>query len=650
MSWDDGTHAKVKKIELTYGDLIYSIKVTYEGTTVPPQLHGTASSRLAEFTLDPDEYITALSSYGKMLGTQEAIMAMTFTTNKKTYGPYGNKFGSLTSTPEATGKQIAGFFGTSGSYLNSINVHYAPVPTGTGTGTSTGSGTGTESGTDGSETGTGTGTSTGSGTGTELGSGTGTGGSGPGSGTGTSTNTGSGSGSGAEKLDAQGGTGGTVWDDGSDHDGVTKIYIRQGALGIQYVKFDYVKAGQPITGAMHGVQGSRGSDKDVVIIHPDEYLISVNGWYDSSNVIQGIQFKTNKTTSENFGYELDGDGTEFTLQVQDKKIIGFHGFASNHLNSIGAYFVPLVTTTPSVPPKKLKAEGGEGTVWDDGSHDNVKKVYAGQGDSGVAAVMFEYTNGSQVVIGAERGKSTPLGFEGFELESGEYITSVQGTYDKIYGHDNAILTMLIFKTSKNKTWGPYGLEGSTRFVLKEEGYKIVGFHGRAGENINAIGAYLAPIGTIPIIPATPGQKLEGIGSDGGTSWDDGAYDGVKKVYVGQADSGISAVKFEYNKGAQVVFGDEHGEPTLLDYEEFVIDYPSEYITQVDGTFDKIFGSDGTVINMLRFKTNKKTSIPYGLEAGTPFVFKKEGHKIVGFHGSVGNLLNKFGVHVLPITN
>lgn len=162
----------------------------------------------------------------------------------------------------------------------------------------------------------------------------------------------------------------------------------------------------------------------IVISHPDEYLISVKGWYDSSNVIQGIQFKTNKTTSENFGYEIDGDGTEFTLQVQDKKIIGFHGFASNHLNSIGAYFVPLVSTTPSVPPKKLKAEGGEGTVWDDGSHGNVKKVSVGQGDSGVTAVMFEYTDGSQVIIGVERGKSTMLGFEGVSLKKNRLLVSL----------------------------------------------------------------------------------------------------------------------------------------------------------------------------------------------------------------------------------
>ncbi|CAF1933960.1 BnaC05g36870D [Brassica napus] len=243
MSWDDGKHAKVKKVQITYDDVIYSI----------------------QFTLDPDEYITALSAYGKTLSTQEVITALTFTTNKTTRGPYGKKSGFQISAPKATGKQIAGFLGTCGSVLNSIDVHYAPIPTGTG-------------------------------------------------------NSRSGTGSGAQKLEAQGGTGGTAWDDGSDHNGVTMIYVRNGGQGVQYVKFEYVKAGQPKQGALHGGQGGRGSSQEIVINHPDEHLIFVEGWYDSSNVILRIQFKTNQKTSEYIGYDFDGSGTKFTLQAQDKKI------------------------------------------------------------------------------------------------------------------------------------------------------------------------------------------------------------------------------------------------------------------------------------------------------------------------------------------
>ena len=142
-----------------------------------------------------DEYITALSAYVETLSTQDVVTSLTFTTNKKNYGPYGNKSGFQIFAPEETGKQIAGFHGTSGNVLNSISGYYAPIPT--------------------------------------------------------------------YKLVAVGGTGGSAWDDGSDHDGVTKITVRTGGVGIQYVKFDYVKAGQPKQGTLHGVHGSRGSTREV---------------------------------------------------------------------------------------------------------------------------------------------------------------------------------------------------------------------------------------------------------------------------------------------------------------------------------------------------------------------------------------------------
>lgn len=42
------------------------------------------------------------------------------------------------------------------------------------------------------------------------------------------------------------------WDDGSDHDDVTKIYVIGGTDRIQLIKIDYVKSGQPKNGSFHG--------------------------------------------------------------------------------------------------------------------------------------------------------------------------------------------------------------------------------------------------------------------------------------------------------------------------------------------------------------------------------------------------------------
>ncbi|KAL9291617.1 putative jacalin-like lectin domain-containing protein [Arabidopsis thaliana] len=298
--------------------------------------------------------------------------------------------------------------------------------------------------------------------------------------------------------------------------------------------------------------------------------------------------------------------------------------------------------------QKVEAQGGiGGDVWDDGTHDGVRKVHVGQGLDGVSFINVVYENGSQEVVGGEHGKKSLIGIETFEVDADDYIVAVQVTYDKIFGYDSDIITSITFSTFKGKTSPPYGLDTENKFVLKEKnGGKLVGFHGRAGEILYALGAYF----TTTTTPLTPAKKLPAVGGDEGTAWDDGAFDGVKKVYIGQAQDGISAVKFVYDKGAEDIVGDEHGNDTLLGFEEFQLDYPSEYITAVEGTYDKIFGFETEVINMLRFKTNKKTSPPFGIEAGTAFELKEEGCKIVGFHGKVSAVLHQFGVHVLPVTN
>ncbi|KFK35812.1 hypothetical protein AALP_AA4G040800, partial [Arabis alpina] len=151
----------------------------------------------------------------------------------------------------------------------------------------------------------------------------------------------------------------------------------------------------------------------------------------------------------------------------------------------------------------------------------------------------------------------------------------------------------------------------------------------------------------------PGKKLEAKGGGEGDIWDDGVFDGVRKVHVGQYLSGVSFIKIEYNKGSKVIIGDGHGKESMLELETFELDYPSEYITALKGKYDKLHQEKGgsmTYVTTLIFVTNKRTSRPYGLDAGTSFEIKEEGQKIVGFHGKAGDYIHQIGVYVVPITN
>ncbi|XP_019180886.1 PREDICTED: mannose/glucose-specific lectin-like [Ipomoea nil] len=72
--------------------------------------------------------------------------------------------------------------------------------------------------------------------------------------------------------------------------------------------------------------------------------------------------------------------------------------------------------------------------------------------------------------------------------SDEYLTGISGTFG-IY-LDNNVLRSIKFTTNERE-YGPYGTVDETPFTSNiPSGYQIVGFLGRAGYYIDAIGAYI----------------------------------------------------------------------------------------------------------------------------------------------------------------
>lgn len=161
----------------------------------------------------------------------------------------------------------------------------------------------------------------------------------------------------------------------------------------------------------------------------------------------------------------------------------------------------------------------------------------------------------------------------------EYVTSVEGTYN--FCGD---VTSLTFKTSKGRVSTGFGRASGSKFVLAVKDHMLVGFCGRNGLILNclsALGAHFAPpvsatVAPVPTpvptpvapVPApVPAKKLEAKGGDHGAAWDDGFYEDVRKIYVGQGESGVSFIKFDYDVGKKLVAGDGHGKMSLLGTEE-----------------------------------------------------------------------------------
>ncbi|CAH8366501.1 unnamed protein product [Eruca vesicaria subsp. sativa] len=149
------------------------------------------------------------------------------------------------------------------------------------------------------------------------------------------------------------------------------------------------------------------------------------------------------------------------------------------------------------------------------------------------------------------------------------------------------------------------------------------------------------------------KGVEASNGVGGNEWDDGFFDRVVKIYVGQSDLGCVFVKFDYIKDNTTVAGAGHWNAITLIPEpedsrtgprpnEVMIAY-DDYIEAIEGTYTE------SQITSITFQTHKKRLWPLqcGLFNGKPFVLQgQKGSKIIGFYGrSSGDQLTALGVHL-----
>ncbi|KAL8246275.1 hypothetical protein R6Q59_007491 [Mikania micrantha] len=120
----------LKKITIDHGDLIYSLMFStqYKGITNTSNRFGgwDGGDRVSEVTFDRNEEIIAINgtvalSRGDDPG-HTVIASISFVTNQKSYGPFGNVRGMQFTLPWDDGS-FAGFYGLCGWYIDSIGVY-----------------------------------------------------------------------------------------------------------------------------------------------------------------------------------------------------------------------------------------------------------------------------------------------------------------------------------------------------------------------------------------------------------------------------------------------------------------------------------------------------------------------------------------------
>ncbi|CAA7020338.1 unnamed protein product [Microthlaspi erraticum] len=170
----------------------------------------------------------------------------------------------------------------------------------------------------------------------------------------------------------------------------------------------------------------------------------------------------------------------------------------------------------------------------------------------------------------------------------------------------------------------------TKFSLGCNGMKIIWFHGYAKKNLNSLGAYFTTLSF---------TNLELKGNCNANHWDDGTFQGVRKVSVHYDDT-INSITFEYENEGKVETRD-HG-----------------LKAEVIGKYAERGNSSKTVvtrllIRSLTIKTSKeRTSPTFGNAVGdnlVDFVLESKGCALVGFYGwcSYG-LVHSLGAYSYPM--
>ncbi|KAL6871034.1 hypothetical protein ACP4OV_014882 [Aristida adscensionis] len=118
----------------------------------------------------------------------------------------------------------------------------------------------------------------------------------------------------------------------------------------------------------------------------------------------------------------------------------------------------------------------------------------------IHSLAYQYQAGDGATrIAGPWGRSYSFGNKAararIELDADEHVTAVEGTTGRFGNVPGDVVTSLTFRTSAGRTYGPYGdtaAAAAAFSVPAADGACVVGFWGRAGWLVDAVGVYIKP--------------------------------------------------------------------------------------------------------------------------------------------------------------
>ncbi|XP_031378847.1 uncharacterized protein LOC116194228 [Punica granatum] len=375
-TWDDKKHMDIRKISVvSSASVIESISVLYDnyGHPLGPFTHGRAEGgEKHTIKLDyPYEYLTSISEYIDEVSGKERVRSLTFQSNKRKYGPFGEENGRHFPVQWNSGK-IVGFFGTVtyDSQLESIRAHLEPVshihPFGN---------------------------------------------AGP-----------------------FGDEGGHQWDDGNNSN-LRKIVLSWGrvinSIWCVYEKDGIIVEGL----RHGGTSGSNEFTIELDYTNGEyiSMLSGYYGKVEDVNVIISLRFQSNFRPYGPFGEdETRINGTFFRTPWNIGMINGFYGRSGRRfLNAIGAHFAPVYH---KLPLKAIGPFGDDSRhQWDDGKHTGIRQINLRIGCV-LDSIKFIYGDNENVAEGSYHGGDGGIPREIKFDYPDEYLKSISGHIGQLGSH------------------------------------------------------------------------------------------------------------------------------------------------------------------------------------------------------------------------
>ncbi|KAK3220555.1 hypothetical protein Dsin_014525 [Dipteronia sinensis] len=269
--------------------------------------------------------------------------------------------------------------------------------------------------------------------------------------------------------------------------------------------------------------GCGGKNQQTIRVDwPNEYLTKISGaiigTLDKDEVIGTLSFTTNRNKKYGpFGSKIkDCDICKSSFELISEKnraVVGFFGRQSNFIDAIGVYYkdppAPIVTTkvisaitmNKDIPREVGPWGGNKGKAWDDGRLlGRIIEIDVHVGNGLVHALHYRYKSTKDCDLSNKHGGEGATTIYRIELDndkcSPENLVGISGFYGAFDGNccvecEHQVVRSISFYTNKGK-YGPFGTEIGTFFNSPAciNNAKVVGFHGRSGEYLDAIGVHV----------------------------------------------------------------------------------------------------------------------------------------------------------------